>query len=164
MFPFLAFTPLPAMASMMPLAMMGPFAPLMMMGMAAGRPAADDGVDADADGAAGSPLGASMVSMLPMMRAMAPWALAAPGLARVVEDAGQVAAQVRESLARDDGPVHVVVGDPDGPLGLSIGLTVMTRNQRARLAAQGAPAAGADQLDAGAGPVLDIEPTASRVA
>lgn len=162
MFPFLAFAPLPAMASMMPLAMMGPFAPLMMMGMAAARPAADDG--ADADRGADAPLGASMMSMLPMMRAMTPWALAAPGLARVVEDAGQVAAQVRESLARDDGPVHVVVGDPDGPLGLSIGLTVMTRNQRARLAAQGAPAAGAEALDAGAGPVVDIEPTASRVA
>ena len=154
MFPFFALTPLPALASMMPLAMMGPFAPLMMMGMATGRPAADDG--SEEDRGAETPLG---VSMMPMMRAMAPWALVAPGLARAVEDAGQVAAQVRESLARDDGPVHVVVGDPDGPLGLSIGLTVMTRTQRARLAAQGAPAVGADQ-----GPVVDIEPTASRVA
>jgi len=162
MFPIFAFTPLPAMASMMPLAMMGPFAPLMMMGMAAGRPAADDGANADRDSE--PPLGASMVSMLPMMRAMAPWAMAAPGLARVVEDAGQVAAQVRESLARDDGPVHVVVGDPDGPLGLSIGLTVMTRNQRTRLTAQSAQPAGADQPGDEAGPVVDIEPTASRVA
>ncbi len=109
---------------------------------------------------------ASMMSMAAMMPAMAP-ALApfvlGSRLARVVDDAGQVAAQVRDSLARDEGPVHVVVGDPDGPLGLSIGLTFMTRSQRSRLTGADAPA-GEIAAGTGTGPVVDVAPSGKRVA
>jgi hypothetical protein len=116
-----------------------------MMGARPDGGTADDdarpGAGATMPFGAGGPAGMMTLAMMP---AMAPFALGSR-LAQVVEDAGHVAAQVRESLERDEGPVHVMVGDPDGPLGLAIGLTFMTRGQRPALqdATNAAPRLGA---------------------
>jgi hypothetical protein len=129
MFPFFPFGPM-----MGPLAIMPPFP--FFFPFAFGRAAVSAAAGAagrdrdDAAPAAGGPAGLMSMAMMP---AMAPFALGTR-LARVVEDAGVVAAQVRESLERDEGPVHVTVGDPDGPLGLAIGLTFMTRRSGPALA------------------------------
>ncbi|MQX37040.1 hypothetical protein [Roseospira navarrensis] len=141
MFPFFPFGPVPPVPFLFPFAAMAGLFP---------RPAPDDGEA----GERSTPFGGMAPSMmgLAMMPAMAPFALSGR-LAQVVEDAGQVAAQVRDSLARDEGPVHVMVGDPDGPLGLAIGLTFMTRGQTPAL-----PGAGEAEAAPRLGPMVDVTP------
>ncbi|KAA5605613.1 hypothetical protein F1188_10280 [Roseospira marina] len=135
MFPFFPFGPVPPVPFLFPfkalsawsdaLASAGPFGP---------RAAAGDDAGA-ARSAFGAGFGAGPASLMSMamMPVLAPFAMGSQ-MARVMEDAGQVAAQVRDSLERDDGPVHVVVGDPDGPLGLAIGLTFLRGGGRSHLA------------------------------
>jgi len=134
MFPFFPFGPVPPFPFLFPFS--APFGS-MMAGMMGGRPFGNPGADNEGAGAtAGNamPFGGGPLSLMSMamMPAMAPFAMGSR-LAQVVDDAGRMAAQITESLDRDEGPVHVVVGDPDGPLGLAIGLTFMTRGQRPAL-------------------------------
>jgi len=132
MFPFFPFGPVPPFPFLFPFN--APFTS-MMAGMAGGRPSDHE----DGAAAAGSAMpfgGGSMSPMslmgMAMMPVMAPFAMGSR-LAQAVDDAGRMAAQITESLDRDEGPVHVMVGDPDGPLGLAIGLTFITRGQRPAL-------------------------------
>ncbi|MBB4286521.1 hypothetical protein [Roseospira goensis] len=132
MFPFFPFGFVP------PFPFLFPFA-AMAGGRAFGLGATDaETGDGEGDGAEARPAGPSFglapsaLMGMAMMPAMAPFALGSR-LARAVEDAGQVAAQVRESLQRDEGPVHVMVGDPNGPLGLAIGLTFIKGTARPAL-------------------------------
>lgn len=119
MFPFFPFGPVP------PLPLLFPFTAMAWLGAA--RPRAGD--QDDPGPATATPFAPVSMMSMAMMPAMAPFALGSR-LAQVADDARKVAAHVTESLDRDDGPVHVVVGDPDGPMGLAIGLTFIKRGQR----------------------------------
>lgn len=148
MFPFFPFGPVP------PFPFLFPFGRLPWPGMGMGT-APSGHADAAEGTEPASPFGvgpASMMSMA-MMPAMAPFALGTH-LAQAAEDARRAALHVRDSLERDDGPVHVVVGDPDGPLGLAIGLTFMKGGQRPAL--RDVTGAGAPQLTS----MVDVTPAA----
>ncbi|WP_299440557.1 hypothetical protein [uncultured Rhodospira sp.] len=120
MFPFFPFGPVP------------PFPFLFPFG---GYPwASRNAAETDGSTSGAAPFGTAPPSLMTMalMPAMAPFALGSQ-MARVAEDARHIAMHVKESLEKDDGPVHVMVGDPDGPLGVAIGLTFLKRGQTPQL-------------------------------
>jgi hypothetical protein len=121
MFPFFPFGPVP------------PFPFLFPFGGFPWTPLTGDAKDEES-ATSGTPFPGMPPSLMTMamMPAMAPFALGSR-MARIAEDARHVAQHVKDSLDRDEGPVHVMVGDPNGPMGLAIGLTFLKRGQAPQL-------------------------------
>jgi hypothetical protein len=143
MFPFFPFGPVPPFPFLFPFGGF-PWAPRN----------ADAKDEAPTAGASPFPGMSPSLMTMAMMPAMAPFTLGSH-MARIAEDARHVAMHVKESLDRDEGPVHVMVGDPNGPLGLAIGLTFLKRAQAPQLRDSAGPDRGRIES------MVDVTPSAA---
>lgn len=161
LFPFFPFAFVPPVPFVAPFA--GPFAAFFPF--AGARPGTASRTAGDsADTAPSGPPDAHPAQAL-MSLAMLPFAApitVSTQMAQAVRDAGQVARDMRDALERDEGPVHVMIGDPEKPGGLAIGITLYRRGEEPALRDVrdvGAPALGApdddDRTDPG---MVDVTP------
>jgi len=106
---------------------------------------------------------AQAMMSLAMMPFAAPLALStqiAQQMGQVIRDAGTVAREMQDALEHDDGPVHVMIGDPEGPGGLAIGITLYRRGETSTLrdVRDAAPPTLTAPDHPAPGPLVDVTP------
>jgi len=128
MFPFLPFAFVPPGPFRAPFA--GPFSAFFPFA----RPRDDSPGDEAAAPFGGNPAQTMMsLAMMPFAAPMALPLVLGTQMAQAVRDAGKVAREMHEALERDEGPVHVTIGDPQTPGGLAIGITLYRRGAEPQL-------------------------------
>ncbi|MBB4266531.1 hypothetical protein [Roseospira visakhapatnamensis] len=118
-FPFFPFAFVPPVPFMAPFA--GPFAAFFPFART-GRESTGD-TDAPATARPAQAMMHQAMASLALMPFTAPMTVSTQ-MAQAFRDAGRVAREMKESLELDEGPVHVMIGDPNTPNGLAIGITV----------------------------------------
>jgi|GEM_PF-2922247 len=158
-FPFFPFAFVPPVPFLVPFA--GPFSMFFPFAGTRSGPAGDSADDTAGPSVAHPAQTMMSLAMLPFAAPMT----VSTQVAQVVRDAGKVAREMRDALERDEGPVHVMIGDPAGPGGLAIGITLYRRGEEPAVRDvrdAGAPALTArNDDDPGAADLVDVTPSSS---